>query len=314
MAFEKIILVTRKTRLEGLIERFNTAAQSRFYIEHSGGDFAFYQHEHDVYYRGLEQVRDALQKIQKVHQIERAFLPNYIFTAKDLVVTYGIDGLVVNTAKYLNGQPLVAINPDPNAIDGILLPFSVADTGQIVSTVMRGNFRTKAITMAQATTRDGQTLFAFNDLFIGIENHTSARYSLQQGSQQENQSSSGIIVSTGAGSTGWLSSFYNFTNGMLRQFGQEDLSYLPPLSLDWSSERLVFVVREPFSSKTSQATLVCGWILPNQPLVVESHMSKGGIIFSDGVTNDFLAFNAGAIATIGVADKKTHLVMPNEKS
>lgn len=311
MAFEKIILVTRKTRLEGLIQRFNTAAQAKFYIEHSGGDFGFYQQEHDIYYHGLDQMRSQLRKIQKIHEIERSFLPNFIFTAKDIVVTYGIDGLVVNTAKYLTGQPLVAVNPDPAHIDGVLLPYTLDTVGVAIQNVVGEHFQAKPITMAKATTKDGQELYAFNDFFVGIENHTSARYSLRQGQRNENQSSSGIIISTGAGSTGWLSSFYNFTNGMLGQMMGENAIQLQVPMQDWSSDRLFYVVREPFASKTSGAAMVCGWILPSNPLVIESHMSSGGVIFSDGIESDFLAFNAGTVATIGVADKKTNLVVPD---
>mgnify|MGYP001550404478 CR=1 FL=1 len=311
MAFEKIVLVTRKTRLEGLIDRFNTAAQAKFYIEHSGGDFDFFQREHDVYYRGLEEVRIQLKKTQKVQEINRSFLTNFIFTTKDIVVTFGIDGLVVNTAKYLSGQPLVAVNPDPSNIDGILLPYTVNSVAGVIQKVLDGKFSTKPITMAKTTMKDGQELYAFNDFFVGIDNHTSARYALRQGNREENQSSSGIIISTGAGSTGWLSSFYNFANGMIVQIAGENTSQLKAPALDWSSDRLFYVVREPFVSKTSGATMVCGWILPSNPLVIESHMSSGGIIFSDGVESDFLAFNAGAIATIGVSEKKTNLVVPD---
>jgi NAD kinase len=310
MAFEKIILVTRKTRLEGQIERFNTTAQARFYIEQSGGDFSFYQKEHDVYYRGLASVRQTLRQIQKTHEIERSFLPNYIFTPQDIVVTYGIDGLVVNTAKYLTGQPLVAVNPDPAHIDGILLHYTTDTVGRALQSVFAENFLAKPITMAQATTNDGQELFAFNDFFVGIENHTSARYSIRQGGHEEIQSSSGIIISTGAGSTGWLSSFFNFTNGMISQMLGKNSIPLKVPPQDWSSDRLFYVVREPFASKTTSANMVCGWISASSPLVIESHIAQGGVIFSDGVEKDYLAFNAGAIATIGIAEKKTKLVVP----
>ena len=127
--YEKIVLVTRKTRLEGLVERFNTRSQARFYIEHAGGDFDFYQREHDTYYASVDRLRSRLQGLLKLHVIERSFLPNYLFTRADLVVTIGIDGLVVNTAKYLEGQPLLAVNPDPAHIDGVLLPFNVENAG-----------------------------------------------------------------------------------------------------------------------------------------------------------------------------------------
>lgn len=44
-------------------------------------------------------------------------------------------------------------------------------------------------------------------------------------------------------------------------------------------------------------------------LVVESLMPMNGIIFSDGIEADFLKFNAGNIATIGIAKEKANLVM-----
>ena len=121
----RIILVTRKTRLEGLVERFNTREQAKFYIEHSGEPFGLYEKEHEVYHAGLETLKAQLTRLGRLHVIERSFLPTYLFAADDLVVTLGIDGQVVNTAKYLDGQQLIAVNPDPAHIDGILLPFRV---------------------------------------------------------------------------------------------------------------------------------------------------------------------------------------------
>lgn len=313
--YEKIVLVTRKTRLEGLVERFNTKGQAKFYLEHSGEDFDLYEQEHEIYYAALRSLRDGLQTQAKLQVIERGFLPNFLFAESDLVVTIGIDGLVVNTAKYLNGQPLVAVNPDPAHIDGVLLPFTVQQAPQIVGKALRGEAKLRPVSMAEAALNDGQRLLAFNDLFIGVRSHVSARYQIETGGQQERQSSSGIIVSTGAGATGWLSSLFNMANGLWAGFaGQAAGLDNPPErlaqpALEWDAERLLFVVREPFASKTSGARIVCGEITPQAPLLLHSEMPDGGVIFSDGVETDFLAFNAGSVAKIGVAERKTMLVI-----
>jgi hypothetical protein len=311
--YEKIILVTRKTRLEGLVERFNTLGQAKFYIEHSGGDFALYEREHNTYMTALGNLRSSLQRLAKMQEIERGFLPNFLFAPDDLVVTIGIDGLVVNTAKYLNGQPVIAVNPDPDHVDGILLPFNVQNAIPITQKVLSGKMQVRQISMAEATLNDGQTLLAFNDLFIGVKTHVSARYSIQFGEQEEHQSSSGVLVSTGVGSTGWLSSLFHMANGMYEVFArdkQRDLNpVLTPVHMKWESDRLVFIVREPFVSKTSGAEIVTGLVTPEFPLMIESEMSEGGVIFSDGVEADFLPFNSGAIATINLAKKKTQLVV-----
>ena len=302
------MLVTRKTRLEGLVERFNTRGQARFYLEHSGGDFSFYEREHETYQAAVAYLRTELARIAKFQEIERGFLPNFVFAESDLLVTIGIDGLVVNTAKYLNGQPIIAVNPDPDHIDGILLPFQVEQAPQMARQVFKKRFKARHISMAEARLNDGQSLLAFNDLFIGVRSHTSARYLIRSGEREEHQSSSGVIVSTGVGSSGWLSSLFNMANGLLAGFSETGQP-LPALRLDWEADQLIFVVREPFVSKTSGAEIACGQISPQTWLQLESEMPDGGVIFSDGVETDFLAFNAGAIASIGLAEKKTQLVV-----
>ena len=45
----KVVLVTRRTRLEDLIAKFLTADQARFYVEHLGADFSDYEREHAAY-------------------------------------------------------------------------------------------------------------------------------------------------------------------------------------------------------------------------------------------------------------------------
>ena len=38
----KVVLVTRKTRLKELIYKYNTVEQAQFYMEHMGADFSDY--------------------------------------------------------------------------------------------------------------------------------------------------------------------------------------------------------------------------------------------------------------------------------
>jgi len=304
--FDKVVLVTRKTRLEELIERFNTRAQAKFYIEHAGGDFSAYVSEHDAYERSLESARRSVEIGLKIQVMDRALVPTYVFAKSDVVVTLGQDGLVANTAKYVGGQPILAVNPDPERFDGILLPFTAPDLRAHLERTIAGRNRVRAITLAEAKLKDGQRLLAFNDLFIGAQTHISARYRVRYGQRTEEHSSSGIIISTGAGSTGWLSSIFNETSGILAFLGG---SAVKPIRLDWEEERLLFVVREPFVSRHSQAGIVMGMVSTGNPLALESQMPSGGVIFSDGVEADRLEFNSGAIASIGIAPERANLVV-----
>ena len=307
--FEKIVLVSRKTRLQQLVERFNSRGQARFYIEHAGGDFADYEREDDRYRRSLDETRSGLDSLDlglKVHAIERAIVPTFLFAPTDLVVAVGQDGLVANVAKYVGAQPIIPINPDPDRFDGVLLPFQPRMAHFAVARVLDAKAKIRQITLAEATLADGQRLVGFNDLFIGARSHVSASYAIRTPNAEELQSSSGILVSTGAGSTGWLSSVFNMAAGIAAFTGG---TVGPTPRIAWEDPRLVYVVREPYASKASQAKIVAGTIAPNTTLTIESRMATGGVIFSDGVERDALDFNAGAFATIGAAAHRTQLVV-----
>src|SRR5450432_339178 len=302
---EKIVVVTRKTRLQELVERFNTLGQAKFYVEHAGGDFAEYEREDGTYRRSLETVQRTLDFDMKVQFIDREFLPTFLFTKDDIVVTLGQDGLVANTAKYVRGQPIIAVNPDPERFDGILLPFMPDDTRPAVTALLSGKAQFREVTMAEAAFNDGQRMLAFNDLFIGARSHISARYTVRHGKQWEAQSSSGVLVSTGAGSTGWLSSVFNMARGIAEfSGGKPGNAY----RLNWEDSRLVFVVREPLISRHSSAGIVAGMIAQGQELVLESTMPSGGCVFSDGIESDFIEFNSGSIAHIRPAEHGAQLV------
>jgi len=307
MALEKIVVVTRKTRLEGLIERFNSRAQAKFYLDHSGSDYADYEREDSTYRRAVDTVRRSLDLGLKVQVVERSLVPTMLFAATDVIVPVGQDGLVANTAKYVGEQPIVAVNPDPERFDGILLRYSPPQTRAALVALLEGKAGERRVTLAEAALEDGQRLLAFNDLFIGARTHVSARYKIGVGSRAEAQSSSGVIVSTGAGSTGWLSSVFAMAGAVAKFTGGQAGR---ALRLEWEDPRLVFVVREPYVSRHSRAGMAAGLIEAGGELVLESQMPSGGVIFSDGVEADVLEFNSGARVHIRAAARKTHLVVP----
>lgn len=304
----RIILVTRRTRLEDLVARLNTIEQARFYIEHLGADFSDYEAEQTTYHQAVAAAEAALLRHGRVQRLERSLVPNFLFPPDCVVVVVGQDGLVANTLKYLRGQPVIGVNPDPKRWDGVLLPFKVADLKVLIPEVQAGKRPTRSITMARATLSDGQELYAVNDLFIGPRSHVSARYAIELGEHHEAHSSSGVIVSTGLGSTGWFRSLLTGSIGMAGPLGAENLKTLQQAGFPWESTYLYFTVREPFPSRSSQANIVFGRIEEGQSLKLTSQMPDYGVIFSDGVEKDFIEFNAGVVATIGAAEKTGTLI------
>ncbi len=306
---KKIILVTRKTRLENLIVRYNTIQQAKFFIEHSGNDFSDYQEENQQYKGVINKVVGILEGIGNLHVIDREFLPNYLFGVNDIVVVVGQDGLVANTLKYLENQPLIGVNPDPMRWDGVLLPFLPEDLHKIIMEVVKKQRRYEEITLAQVELNDRQKLYAVNDFFIGQKTHISARYTIHYSGEKEQQSSSGIIVSTGLGSTGWFKSILAGASGVASTCYNKSIELKPYEKFHWNSDFLYYTVREPYPSKWTSASLVFGKIDRRHTFKVLSQMPEGGVIFSDGVENDYLEFNSGIEATVKVADKKGLLVV-----
>ncbi len=308
-AVERVVVVRRRSELEELVLRFGTPGQARFYLEHAGQDFEGVRRRHERIQRAIDTVLQLVPQELRVQVVERELLPEFHFLETDLVVTVGPDGLVVNTAKYLEGQAIVPVNPDPEHIDGVLLPFTPERLAGTMERVLEGRARIAAVTLAEARLDDGQTLLAFNDLFVGARSHVTARYEIRHGGHAEMQASSGVIVSTGAGSTGWLRSVYAGAAGLLAALGADPgpLAEIEPMP--WDTDRLVFAVREPFPSKTTATGLVHGVVTADRPLELVSHMAENGVVFSDGIERDYLPFNAGSRLTIGLAGRKAHLVV-----
>ena len=306
MQKDNLVIIKGESRMKQLKKRFNTKRQAQFYMKSKGIDMDLVESEDTAIEESVEVAQKALGDKMRTQVVEQNFLPNFSFGEDDVVVVIGHDGLVANTAKYVHNKPILGGNPDPKLYDGILLPFNLDNYEAAVDRVKNNQFQYKQVTMAEARLNDGQRLLAFNDFFIGHQSHKSARYKLQYQQKKETQSSSGIIVSTGAGSTGWLSSLINMTNAISSQFGQA--ANIQQQRMSWETDKLIFVVREPFLSRASNIQLSTGFISQKQPLKLESSMPKEGVIFSDGVMDDFIAFNSGAIATIGIAKEKAILV------
>jgi len=305
--FEKLCVITKQTPLEELKARYGTKDQARFVLEGNNVPFDGYERFDGIYQQTKAAVLAGVPADMRVSVVDFSFLPTYQFDPGALILTIGPDGLVANTAKYLAGQPIIAVNPDPQTIDGVLAGSTAAQALNLV----RGARQPKEelLAMAQARLADGQILYAVNDLFIGQRTHVSARYEIRFKNSGEMQSSSGIIVSTGAGSTGWRRSVLTGASAIVYAeiADQNALGAAQSYAFDRTDRKLAFAVREPFISRASFATIVAGLVGSDEHLIVSSQMPQNGVIFSDGVESDYLEFNSGAVASIGVSERSIRL-------
>lgn len=293
----RVVLVTRETEYELLLARHATRGQAAFFLRDRGRAIDEVEQRHHQQYAALRGVMAAIPTDWRRNLIKRHELDRFLFEPDDLVIAVGQDGLVANTAKYLDGQRVIGVNPDKALYDGILVPFSSEQASAILLAAMHKDVDVQYRTMAQVQMDDGQHLYALNELFIGHHSHQSARYLIRTTDKQEHHSSSGVIVTTGTGATGWARSIHR---------ERHDQVVLPKPEED----RLAFYVREAFPSVATGTSLTSGLIEQGQSLEIQSELNEGGVIFGDGIEADYLAFNWGMRATFSVAANKLALVLP----
>jgi hypothetical protein len=290
---QRVVILTRPSAKQTFVGRYGTEGQTRFVMAASARgkvDFATAEAEDIAQSRAVSAIRTQLPEEVKLAEIDRGMVAQFLFEPHDLVVAIGQDGLVANVGKYLDGQPLVGVNPDPANIDGSLLPFTVETFMAALPQMLVDRRPMREATLAEAQTSDRQTLRGLNEIFVGVPTHQSARYRIVHGRSEELQSSSGLIVATGTGSTGWLKSL----RGGNAVFDPAD-------------DRLHFIVREAWPGRGFAATLIEGDVTREQPLVIESRMDQG-ILFADGIEADPVRFDAGVTVTIAPSTRRVRLV------
>jgi NAD kinase len=300
----RVVIITRPTEYDQLVISHGHAMAASFALENQGRKLSWYKAQHDRHQASVHTVAKLVPKDLPMCHLKRDNIGTFPFRANDLVIACGPDGLFANIAKYLNGQLVITVDTDPETNDGKLMWHKAQDACERMLTVIGDKpFATADIPLLSAKTeRTKGGVLAVNDLLIGRLDQMSARYALTVGSSTENQSLSGILISTGVGSTGGLSSIANMVKSIAGTAGK--LSN----GMEQEAKEFVYVVREPFVSRDTQASLVFGFLHGSQTLVVESRMATGGVIVSDGMIGDPVLFDAGERVTVSLSSRSVILV------
>ncbi|HEY2136428.1 MAG TPA: hypothetical protein VGH49_11090 [Xanthobacteraceae bacterium] len=292
----RAVFVARETDYELLIARHATRGQVDFFLKSRGQSLAAIEARHAGFHDVLKRVRAAVPADWRATLVQRRDLDRFLFAADDIIVAVGQDGLVANVAKYLDGQPVMGVNPDAGLYDGILVPLAPDRVGNLLRAAAHGDLAMQHRTMVEAQLDDGQKLLGLNEIFVGHRSHQSARYEIDALGKHETQSSSGLIVSSGTGATGWARSLME--------------SMHAPVTLAPDEQALAFFVREAFPSVTTGTSIRFGKIDNANPIRVTSRMNEGGVIFADGIEQDHLGFDWGRMIQVSVSSRRLNLVLP----
>lgn len=290
----RIVIVTRQTELEWLLSRHATRGQVEFFLQSRNQSLGAVESKHKKQIEAVRLTRTLIPDDWTVTDLPRRRLDRFNFTPNDIVIAIGQDGLVANLAKYLSGQLVLGVSPDTGQYEGILTRYSVKQATKSLPSIAAGEVNFTPRTMVEARLDDGQSIVALNEIFMGHSSHQSARYVLGYEGMEEFQSSSGLIVATGTGFTGWAKSILATKNLDETCSPEERAAH--------------FLSREPWPSKHSGTRLGHGVVTGRKTLKVTSQMNEGGVIFADGIEQDFLRFDWGMKSTIRISDKRLNLV------
>ncbi|MFE3518443.1 hypothetical protein [Streptomyces sp. NPDC059166] len=293
----RAVLVHRRTEYEELLARHGTHGQAAFVLAGRGRSVEEVAERHRRAVRALADVAAAVPLRWRRSRVERADLDRFLFGPQDVVIVVGQDGLVANVAKYLSGQPVVGIDADPGRNPGVLVRHRPRDTGALCDAAVSPGTGVDALTMTEAVADDTQRLLALNEIYLGSPGHQTARYRITRNGARaagEVQASSGVLVGTGTGSTGWLRSLW------LERGSRMTL----PAPTD---PRLVWFVREAWPSPATGTSSVAGELAAGDwlGLTVESDRM---VVFGDGMESDALELTWGQSVRIGVSDTALRLV------
>jgi NAD kinase len=296
----RVVLVHRRTELTELTERHGTRGQAAFYLRTRGRRIEDLEDRHEEVTSALSAVAAAIPPDWRRGLVERADLPRFLFAPDDLVVVVGQDGLVANVAKYVADQVVIGIDPEPGRNPGVLVPHQPRAAAGLLSAIV-GTSKVgsspgiEELSMVTAVTDDGQELTALNEIYLGQPTHQTARYVLRvPGGQAEAQASSGLIVATGTGGTGWCRSAW--------------LERHSSLALPAPTEaRLAWFVREAWPSPATGTALTEGSLAADDALEVTAE-SDQLVLFGDGVESDTVPLTWGQTARLRVSRRSLRLL------
>ena len=290
----RAVFVTRETDFELLVARHATRDQARFFLETRGQNLAVVEQRHERFQLTLKTARSCIPEEWRQASVRRADFDRFLFGPEDVVIAVGQDGLIANVAKYLDGQAVLGVNSAPDVYDGVLMRVPLARLASILRANLAGAAKVEQRTMVEARLESGEHLLALNEVFVGHRSHQSARYRISVGGKAEDHSSSGLIVASGTGATGWARSIME-TSGV-------------NLALAPEERAVACFVREPFPSVATGTKLRVSKISAGE-ITVTSRMNDGGVIFADGIEQDFLNFDWGRTARLAPAQRRLRLVV-----
>ncbi|HLC60570.1 MAG TPA: NAD(+)/NADH kinase [Candidatus Nanoarchaeia archaeon] len=248
-----------------------------------------------IYKSTLDKVKKTLKKYRIDYNLaDRDKLKHEQFSNRDLIIAVGGDGTFLRAAQFVASQPMFGVNADVGSKEGFFMSSDKNNFELILKKILQNKIYIKKFPRLEAfiNNKKIETL-ALNELFIGPKKaYHAAKYILESGGKKERQKSSGVLVTTPAGSYAWAKA-----------------CGIKTMHLD--SKNFQFVVREPYEGKVFRNyKLKNGILKPNQNIKILSEMLDG-IIVADSVGMEH-SFKNGSKAAVKLSKNGLNVVWRKE--
>ncbi len=236
----------------------------------------------------LEEVRDAVERVGwKATFRDRDRVGDV--SGFDLVITVGGDGTLIWVSRSVGDTPMLGVNSAPMDSVGFLCGTRMGEVHSHLVAIEEGRV-SRVRTARMQVAIDGEVVHrrVLNDvLFTHPMPAITSKYILEFDGVHEEQKSSGIWISTAAGST-----------AAVRSAGGKPM----PLR----SRMLQFVVREAYVPPGVEYHHLKGFIHPDETLRVRNKMREARL-YADGARNG-VSVELGQVVEFSLSDEPLHLM------
>ena len=294
---KRFLVVVKRTKWERDLIRYGSAETARkvYALQNDAYDRVFASHDRQK--ANLE----ALQAALPARYINRSELPFVAHSEYDFLVSFGGDNHFVYVSHFADHKPLLGLNSDPATSTGALLYFAPDDFLAAAQKLQQGAApRIEEWTRVEGTLDypDGRRLRTgpcTSEITVRSQFHDYiSRYLIVVGGQGEleEQKCSGLLIATGAGSTGW------YRNCQTRP----DADYSFPKDAPFFRA----IVREPGMRARTSYRYLNPEVSEKEELRVISEMD--GEITVDANPDRTFDFPPGCVAAFRLTKDRLHIV------
>jgi NAD kinase len=222
---------------------------------------------------------------------------------KAIIALGGDDFFKLVSNKMPQSTLLLGVNSDPTESRGFLLPVSIDELPAFITLLERGVYSIEEWSRVRVSVNGVERGSAINDIALGKKDFSlTSHFEVEYRGKQYSVASSGILVSTGVGSTGW------FLNGGM-YINHDDRTF-PRTAKKVAFELLTPLVKVSDVEGRRKITLpdlVEGELLEGEVLRVVSKNDDEAFIAKDSL--DRVPFQRGTVAEVSLDPNPSKVIV-----